>query len=166
LPLQRLFYDLGGPNVPFVDRAAADAWLRDRYDAAFPYFSPLPWTDDDLSTLGSVGALSIGPQDGPTSLFEGGGGAHPLDQWLAQNGIFAGVDIVPDAGSPEWRARQVKAFPTLTKFARLGAGGELDDEKPRDFRLDDVGRLDALQPTPLGVMIGSIVLEQLCAPSS
>lgn len=157
-----MFYDFGSPDVPFTGRAAAETWLTDRYGAVFQYFMPLPWTDDDLATLASVGALLIGPQDSPTSIFEGGGGAHPLDQWLAQNEVFAGVDMPPDAGSPDWRARQIAAYPTLTKLARLGAGRELDDQKQRDLRLDDIGRLDALQPTPLGAMIGGIVLEQLC----
>jgi hypothetical protein len=156
-------FDLGSPESRFVDRGAAEAWLRERYGSVFAYLSPIPWTYDDLSTLGSVGALSGGLQGGAAVVADTHA-ASPLNQWLAQNGVMAQDDLMtPDMGTREARERYAKAFPTLARLSRLGGGVDVNDDSPKDFRLENFNRLDSLKPTPLGLMIGRIVLEQLCS---
>lgn len=158
-----LVHDLGTPVVPFSNRADAERWLRARYNGALAHLPSTPWTYDDLETLGSAGALSGGIH-GNTSFWSGGDGkTRPFDQWLTQHGVPAHDQLADDSGSPAWGARLAGDYPTITQLTRLAAGRAMDDHSLPDMRTGDINRLDSMHPTPLGVRIGKVVLEHLCA---
>jgi hypothetical protein len=160
-----LLNNLGKPEAPFASHERAEDWLNNRCGRVFGYLSPTPWTYDDLETLVSVGAVSGGVYNNPTTWADGNS-ATVFDQWLAQNGVPSRQVPADDVGSSAWQARVAAELPVITKISRLGAGRALDDNSPPDSRTQSLNRFDSIRPTPLGLMIGNMVLEQLCAADS
>lgn len=113
------------------------------------------WIDEDFQTLVSVGAVvSLGTgNDLGLALQEHAGS---IEQWLNQLGIPPYSGIEGDIGTPGSRTAYANRFPTVTILEKLAAG-RTAAKHDSSF----VQRLDEITLTPLGWLVGGMVLEQL-----
>lgn len=153
-----LINSLEAPDGGFADRDAAEAWLKGTYGQVLRHLQEmLPWTNDDLETLGAEGTLRLDISRKDALLISGN--LDTIEQWLYRHGVPAHDQLTDDAGSEAWKERYRARFPTIVALRLLAQGHaflfEADVVQPETYPLAE------MLLTPLGVSIGSIVLEQL-----
>jgi hypothetical protein len=156
-----MIQNLTKPSSPFPNRAKAEVFAKVHFADALDRFKNKPWSQSDLDTLGSVGALGGGLHGGVAMWGERG--ESSLDRWFRETGVTQD-DLVgdPEVGTNAARARYALAYPTLHALSRLSIG-HLFDETIVPIAQIDVNRIDTLDVTPVGFVIGQTILEQLAA---
>ncbi len=153
---------LPSEGVPqFDSRDAAEMWLRSYCHSALqPLVERVPWESADFDVLASDGAILIDAR--PT--FEGNFGSHrdDVEQWLYVHGVSPYDGLEGEWGTSESHALFHARFPTIVGLKRLARNGRSDD-----MSNDLVARrVDDAALTPLGGQLGSMVFDQLRAPTS
>ncbi len=111
------------------------------------------WIDDDFQTLISIGAISS--LGNPPGVMNEHAGA--IEQWSYQLGISPYDGLEGALGSRESQEAYSRRFPTIVVLKALAAGRK--PGRPGEERFAQ--RLDEISLTPVGWLIGTIVLEQL-----
>ena len=137
----------------------AEAWLQEHHGHLISYWvSRERWSESDLETLASVGALRMEVQPYSNNLIIEGR-ADALDQWLHVSGVNTHEMLTPDAGSLEWQDRNARRFPAIGNLRNLITGKTVAENVASE--VPEHRRLDAVVCTPLGRALGDLALQQL-----
>ena len=146
------------PVAPFAGDKEADSFAVARYGPVLERFKARPWTQSDLDMLSAVGALSGGSRGG-AGMWAEAPGEVSFDGWMRANGLTQPmyVEARPDRTAP--------STPTLRDLRSLTMGHLFGTGSVRIQELD-ISRIDTLSVTPVGWVMGEVVLEQLMPKTS
>lgn len=156
LAAMQLLANLGKPIEQLPNLDAGEAWLRERHGRVMEQIVDSGgWSDQDLETLGHVGAIAMILHRSASSL--GGEHADAIQQWWMQNGLSPYEMLREDAGSKEWRDDMRSKYPISTAIGGLSRGDLFKKDATQPYRLDE------LRLTRAGGLLGTEVIATLAA---
>jgi hypothetical protein len=143
---------------PVGSRDDVERLFSERFSGVIERFSQVPdWVTADFESLASVGVIRI--DDHPGEQVQRIKGPDAIDDWMQHVGVSTWDGIEGQLGTSDSHERFQMRFPTIMAMKAIAANRIADME----HALVNGWRVDGVNLSPVGLRLGSTVLDQLLA---